>query len=180
MSNRGTMRSVMLDQAWDHIAQRDTARLWSMATVETDGWPSQRTVVLRGSDRVAGVLEFHTDARSHKVVQLAADHRASLMCWLPEAALQIRMQAEVSVRSGAEVKAVWDSVPSHARVAYGVVPASAVPIAGPEAYQTTSDPAAFAVLTCRAKQIDVLHLGEVHQRAIYSRDSDWVGQWVAP
>jgi len=170
----------MLDQAWDHIGRRDAARLWSLATIGTDGWPSQRTVVLRGSDRVAGVLEFHTDLRSPKVVQLAADHRASLMCWLPDIALQIRIKVDVSVRSGAEVEAVWDAVPTGARVAYGAMPAPSVPIAGPEAYQTTPDPAAFAVLTCCAKQIDVLHLGEVHQRAIYSRDSDWVGQWVAP
>lgn len=170
----------MLDQAWDHIVARNEARIWSLATQGTDDWPTVRSVVLRSADRVAGTLEFHTDLRSPKVADVQANPRAAILCWLPEAALQIRMQVNVRVDAGVDVQSKWDMVPIHARKAYGIMPASGTPIAMDRAYVTPADRAQFAVLTCTALHIDLLSLGETHLRATYSRQSDWAGQWVAP
>lgn len=169
-----------LSFAWDQINARDDARLWALSTVGEDGWPTARTVVLRGSDANLRALQFHTDLQSVKVKDLKSASEASLLCWLPTHKLQIRMRVNVSIQSGIVVSDVWNSVPDPSRQAYGTVPPPATPILGALDYTKPADPSAFAVLNCAADQIDLLHLGVAHRRAVFSNSDDWVGQWVAP
>ncbi|MCO4847028.1 MAG: pyridoxamine 5'-phosphate oxidase family protein [Yoonia sp.] len=166
--------------AWDQIGARDGARLWALSTTGRDGWPDARTVVLRGSDADQKTLQFHTDLYSEKVKDLQLTPSASLLCWLPTPMLQIRLRVNVRVQSGAAVSGIWENVPDPARQSYGTTPAPATPITSALDYTKPADPAAFAVLECAVDQIDLMHLGADHRRAIYSRGGDWAGQWVAP
>ena len=156
------------------------ARHVVFATQGNDGWPEARTVVLRAANRRSAELEVHTDLHSGKVSSLAALPRAALQVWDPQDRLQIRVQAEVTVHSGAEVAAVWAKVPDPSRQSYGVTPAPGEPIPQALAYTKEPDAATFAVLRCQIRAIDAVHLGERHRRARFLRADGWAGQWLSP
>ncbi|SEN95288.1 Pyridoxamine 5'-phosphate oxidase [Pseudorhodobacter antarcticus] len=156
------------------------ARHPTFATVTTDGWPDLRTVVLRGADPVAGMLEVHTDLRSAKVAALRAHPRAGVHVWDASAHLQSRLSVEVAVLTGPEVADIWARVPDPSRQSYGTTPAPGVPIAAALAYLKTPDAASFAVLRCRVVAIDAVHLGPDHRRARFEVGDGWAGQWLAP
>ncbi|SDT33811.1 pyridoxamine 5'-phosphate oxidase [Friedmanniella luteola] len=62
----------------------------TLATLGLDGGPSARTVLLSAVSEVG--FRFHTDARSTKARELAADDRVSLVIVLPERAQQLVVQ----------------------------------------------------------------------------------------
>jgi pyridoxamine 5'-phosphate oxidase len=172
-------------QTWDLLARgvadaTHPCRLPTVATVSPDGWPEARSMVLRAADPLAGVVMLHTDLYSSKLASLRATPRAALHIWVADAALQIRLQADVTINSGAGLRALWDKIPDHARQSYGVTPAPGTPIADALDYVKAPDPATFAVLVCRVMQIDLVHLGAQHRRAAYSRSDDWAGGWLSP
>jgi len=158
-----------------HPARRPT-----FATTSPEGWPEARTVVLRSADREAGEVSLHTDLYSDKIKSLRASPRAALHIWDAKQDLQIRLQAEVTIRSGPETQALWDQIPDHARQSYGVTPAPGTPIADSLAFDKAPDPATFAVLHCKVTHIDAVHLGERHRRCSFSRARQWRGQWLSP
>ena len=172
-------------QVWSRLVRgvgdrHAPARHPTLATVSAEGWPEQRTVVLRAADPGLGSLDIHTDLRSDKVASLRQLPRAALHVWDPAAHLQTRLAVTVEVLTGAEVGAVWAKVPDAARLGYGAVPAPGQAIAGPLDYQTHADPAAFAILRCRVVAIDALQLGTRHRRARFDAADNWAGQWVTP
>lgn len=170
---------------WDTFTQAagkadHPARLMALATLSPQGLPQVRTVVLRGVARATAELHVFTDARSSKVAELAAHPVAALMVWDPATRLQIRVQASVTLDQGAALQSIWDRLPPSARQDYGKRPAPGQPIPDALAYTTEPDPAAFTRLTCRAEEIDVLHLGKDHRRAVFARSGDWRGEWLVP
>ncbi len=175
----------VLGQVWSRLSRgvadrRALARHPTFATVSPAGWPEARTVVLRRADRAEAVLEVFTDLASGKVASLRAAPLAALHVWEPSPRLQIRVQAEVEILTGDAVAERWEGLTPEGRTSYGCVPPTGAPIAAALAYEKTSDPAAFAVLRCRAVSIDAVHLGEVHRRALYLREDGWAGEWLAP
>jgi hypothetical protein len=160
--------------------RRAPARHPTFATVSPLGWPEARTVVLRGADPAAAVLEIHTDLRSAKVAALRANPRAALHVWEAAAQLQIRIEAKVSILTGEEVAAIWARVPDPSRQSYGTTPAPGLPIAGSLDYDKTPDQATFAVLRCQVEAVDAVHLGPRHRRARFERASGFAGQWLSP
>jgi pyridoxamine 5'-phosphate oxidase len=85
----------------------DPARpLMTLATIDVGGAPSARTVLL--SEVTATGFAFHTDSRSHKAAELAADPRVCLTVVLPEDSHQIVVQGVASPQE-----------PSVSRAAYG-------------------------------------------------------------
>jgi general stress protein 26 len=149
------------------------ARNLVLATVGPDG-PEARTLVLRGADREAGTLEMHGDAASAKVAQLRADPRAAVHLWDAGASLQVRLRGEVEVISGEEADAAWERVPEGARFNYGGTPAPGEPIAAPVAHEPGAERGRFAMLRLRAREVEVLLLGERHLRAVFADGARWV------
>lgn len=158
-----------------HPARRPT-----FATVSPDGWPEARTVVLRSAAREEGIVTVHTDLYSDKIKSLRSNARAALHVWDEKQNLQIRLQAEVSIQSGAETRALWDKIPDHAQQSYGVTPPPGTSIETALDYVKEPDPETFAVLACKVMNIDAVHLGADHRRVSFSRNSHWVGQWLSP
>ena len=172
-------------KAWQLLSRgvadrRSAARHPTLATVAPDGWPQARTLVLRAADAALATLEVHTDKFSDKIVGLRDFPMAAIHVWDAKLRLQIRAQAEVFIISGVDADAAWASVPDPAREAYGTRPAPGTGIADALAYEKPGDRAAFAILHLRLRSLDLLHLGDDHRRAAYSRDRDWRGQWLAP
>ena len=159
----------------DHPARRPT-----FATLSPDGWPEARTVVLRSADPEIGAVTVHTDLFSDKIKSLTKTPRAALHVWDEDQQLQIRLQAEVTIQSGAVTRALWDEIPDHAQQSYGVTPPPGTAIEGSLDYVKAPDPATFAVLTCRVMHVDAVHLGAVHRRISFSRERQWTGQWLSP
>jgi pyridoxamine 5'-phosphate oxidase len=115
-----------------------------------------------------------------KMEALKAHPFAALHVWLPDADVQIRLTARVEIMSGSGVEAQWARVPPASRVSYGTEPAPGTPIDHVYAYEKPSIRARFVVLRCLVDQVDLVHLGARHRRAVFAREQDWVGSWVAP
>lgn len=68
--------SELPDAAWAKLEQAandptQMLRLMAVATVTSDGKPSNRMLVLRGADHQTGMVWFHTDKRSPKMSHLS-------------------------------------------------------------------------------------------------------------
>lgn len=173
------------EQVWTGLVRgahdrRAPARHPTLATVTCDGLPSVRTVVLRSVDRPTACLDIHTDLLSAKVAELRARPHAALHVWDQSAHLQVRLDADVAILSGAEAAGTWARVPEESRTSYGSIPEPGQPIESALAHTKNSDPDAFAVLRLQVLKIDALHLGREHRRARFDRSNGWQGQWLVP
>jgi pyridoxamine 5'-phosphate oxidase len=91
----------------------------SLATVSPDGWPSVRTVLLKGLDP-AGKAErgfvFYTNLDSHKGRDLKSTPRAALLFHWKSLRRQIRIEGTVTTVSTQEADAYFASRPRGARI----------------------------------------------------------------
>lgn len=152
----------------------------TLATVTAQGWPAARTVVLRTVDAQAASLGIYTDLNSAKVAELRAMPFAAVHSWNAAAHLQVRLEAEATVWTGADAVTDWGCVAEKSRTAYGGTPHAGHAIASARSYTKSADPAAFAVIRLRVMAMDVLHLGTEHRRARFDRADGWQGQWLVP
>ncbi len=177
--------TTLHDQVWTLLTRgvkdrRAAARHLTLATVSQDGKPQARTVVLRGADKANATLDVHTDIHSAKVAELRSNPFAALLVWDSSAHLQMRLDVDVAILTGAEVADVWARVPDLARLSYGSTPAPGQIVSHSLDYSKKPDQAAFAVLKMTIEAMDVVHLGPDHRRARFERTDNWNGQWLAP
>jgi hypothetical protein len=57
---------------------------------------------------------------------------------------------------------------------------SCIAINSPFEYQKLPEQDNFAVLRCDIRELDLLYLGDIHQRAIHRKGDPWTSRWVAP
>ena len=175
----------LYDHAWQRLVRgvhdrHAPARHPTLATVSPDGLPKARTVVLRAADKSLGRLEIHTNLHSSKIADLMARPVAALHVWDDGSRLQIRVEAEVEIASGAAVAEIWTRVPAWSRTAYASSHKPGPPIPSALAYDHSPDQSVFAVLHLNIRALDLLHLGANHRRAQFTRESGWAGQWLVP
>jgi len=87
----------------------------ALATVGADGWPSVRMVLLKGVDREAG-FTFHTNSRSRKGREMAANDAVALMLHWKSLRRQVRIEGRVSAASQAASDAYFASRGHQSRV----------------------------------------------------------------
>jgi len=168
---------------WEALARGVTARdapcrFAVLATVGDGG--AARMVVLRDCDATAATVEVHSDLMADKVAELRAEPRATLLFWLPGDQLQIRLRARFDVVSGATVEARWQGIPNGPRRAYGGMPPPGCALATPSDHDDTPQRDRFAVLIGAVQQIETLHFGTPHRRAVFRRADGFAGGWIAP
>lgn len=140
-----------------------------LASVDADGLPQARTVVLRRADAEARALTCFTDARSPKCADLQARPRAALVFWSQRLGWQLRITADARVATdGPAVQAAWERVrPSAAATDYLMPRAPGAPLD-----DTTTGPAGerhhLAIVQLEVRAIDWL---ELH------RDGHRRGRW---
>lgn len=157
---------------------RAPARFVTLATVGQTG-AEARIVVLRGVDEDAATVTFHSDGRAGKVGELSTNPNATALIWDPEARLQIRLRLAMDARTGTPDE--WAALSDSNRQLYGGAPAPGAPLDTPEAHAIAPDASQFFVLTGPITQIETLLLGEaLHQRALFTREDDFRGQWITP
>jgi hypothetical protein len=166
-----------------------------VATINAQGLPAQRVMILRYVDWTARTLRFHTDARATKVNE-AHNAPISVLFYDPDAKIQLRLSGHSRIeRKGALVDAAWDQATLFARRCYltesapgqvSDVPTSGLP-AAMEGQQPTADdiiPARsnFALLLMEFDSIEWLYLAnQGHRRARWRwREDEWQGCWLIP
>ncbi|AHM03414.1 pyridoxamine 5'-phosphate oxidase-related protein, FMN-binding protein [Roseibacterium elongatum DSM 19469] len=169
----------MFDMVWGHLSRgvsdrRHPARHPTLATIGPDG-PDMRTLVLRAAHRDSARLDLHTDAASPKYAQIRRDPLIALHVWIPKARLQIRARGLARLEPGDP--ALFAALPPEAQANYG---GPAPGTAGPHTQPPTPDASRFALIRCQVTQIDALLLADPHQRALYTAETGWQGQWIAP
>ena len=90
------------------VAEPDAATL---ATVDPNGRPSARVVLLRGLDLEHGAALFYTNRESRKGRALAATPFASLVLYWDRLARQARLEGPVTLASDAESDAYYAARP---------------------------------------------------------------------
>jgi pyridoxamine 5'-phosphate oxidase len=179
------------------INRRAAAHHPVVATVDTDGVPQQRVMILRHVDWVSRELRFHTDRRSAKIGQAKGAQIASMLIYDESAKVQLRMTGSIRVLSNGIADDAWASSTTFARRCYMAVdapggvsesPTSGLPewIEGkqPDEAQLSDARANFAVLIVTVERLEWLYLANAgHRRAWWHWDDaacDWSGGWLVP
>ncbi len=103
-SDEPALDPLALAAAWLPAAGEERA-LMTLSTIDDDGFPRSRTVMLSEFDGER--FFFHTDARSRKVADLAANPRVSLTVLWPGFTRQLVVQGTAEVAPAAEVEAAY-------------------------------------------------------------------------
>lgn len=181
-------RQFWADLSASAADRRAALRTPVLATKTVAGAPTQRILVLRKIDPPRATLTLHTDARSAKCAEIAADPAVSLLFWDPERQIQRRLDglAEI-IDAGPAHAAAWAAVPPTARWSYGAEPPPGTPLGPDDAQRWESDTAAagaFRLLSVRLRRLDQLTLDPAgHRRAVLHWSETGApdgGHWAAP
>jgi pyridoxamine 5'-phosphate oxidase len=167
-----------------------------VASIDADGLPQQRVMVLRKCVEADATMRFHTDLRSAKVNEIGAGARVNILGYDATAKIQIRASGLASVTGVGDVAdTAWvASSPSSrrcylTRYAPGSVadkPMSGLPASlesrVPERSETEAGRANFAVLTVKLDRLEWLYLAhDGHVRARFADEGGtWKGEWLIP
>jgi pyridoxamine 5'-phosphate oxidase len=168
----------------------------TVATVGSDGLPHQRTMVLRAVDPTQGMLRFHTDIRSHKVSDLAANNVVSVLAYDAKSKVQVRLTGTAEVeQDGPTAGAAWANTSPSSRRAYLVEPGPGTkvdqPMSGlgekweglvPSLEDSEAGRGPFAVMIVTLNRLEWLTLAASgHRRVVFDRvNGEWRGQWLIP
>jgi hypothetical protein len=185
----------VLDALWTRIEQAQDGRwgpwaLPTLVTVADDGSPGARVLALRGVDRATRRFEFHTDARSDKLRDVAVERRVALLFFDRGDALQARFDGTCQVHHADPVAAAaWRDVSGLRRRGCAVEAEPGSPLDAPQVYATLDatpgDDAGFtnfAVLAVEVDAVDWLWLGpQDMRRARFAWiGGHWSSSWIVP
>jgi len=168
-------------------------RPMAVATVTSDGKPSNRTLVLRGADRSSGLVWFHTDRRSPKMRHLEARPYVSALGYDAHDQVQIRLDGEVTLHYDDRLtNHHWEQVSMAVRYAYGLPHGPGEPLQQPdprfqvmhrqqelgEVHRAREN---FVVIQVRVDTIDWLQVGSTGQiRAVLRAATGWKAEPLVP
>lgn len=118
-----------VDQWWRWYDEARTAGLYEpnsmvLATVDDDGLPDARIVLLRGADRAG--FQFFTNYTSAKARQVARHPACALTFGWLELQRQVRVRGRIAQLDAAASDAYWASRPRESQVASAASPQSTV------------------------------------------------------
>ena len=95
-------------EAWDIVEagvtnRKSPAHTPTVGTVDEDGTPQLRIMILRAVLRDSRTLRFHTDARSDKIAQLQQGAAASVLVYDAAAKAQIRLSGRAQIAAQGNV-----------------------------------------------------------------------------
>lgn len=193
----------LYDSAWRELeAAVDDAEdgfHWPVvSTIDLDGTPSTRTVVLRAADAASSTLRFHTDRRAPKVAQLRKLDCVGVHFFCRERMRQLRVRATAYLHeTGAVADADWARLPVTSRKCYlaplaptcatdqwtANLPADLVAGQLPDLARTELGRANFCVVRLSVHAIDVLQIRRAgHSRASFTCDEGRLAaaSWLTP
>lgn len=167
----------------------DRPRVAALATVDAQGHPQARMVVIRRIEP-DGSCWIATDARSAKVEQLRHTPRAELVVWLAGRREQFRVAGPVSIVTQADADPrrlqLWQDLSDPARGLF-FSPAPGTPrLVDPAAFTEAAPagrraPESFQLLILHPERVEHLQLMPFpHQRVRWSRAPDWRAEPLNP
>ena len=105
-------------------AEGEDANAMTLATVDSQGFPHARVVLLKGADDQG--LKFFSNYHSHKGSELANVPQAALVFWWPSLARQIRVEGSVEQVSEQESDGYFASRPRASQLGAWVATQSVV------------------------------------------------------
>lgn len=191
--------------AWAALAAAATDpasgfRYLALCSVDANGAPQARMVVLRRADPSTRLLEIHTDARSPKWREMSAEPRVSMLGFCAQLRLQLRLQGVVALDApgSAGAERAWDRLPAWTRQTYAGGPPGdeaafppvddSVPPSTPQVAEVRAQVADgkshFGVATFRARTLDWFELRrQDNRRACFDYGADGLltnERWVNP
>ena len=185
-------------------------KIWSMLDVAVTNRSSQfripaficgdqsdfdgRIVVLRKSDQLNNLVQFHSDIRSYKILKLKNNKNASLLFYDKEEKIQVRLKVECIINHDNEItKESWLKTGHISRKCYlvdnGPGTESPTPTSGlkPELdnFEFTMEQSEegyknFTVIQCKIKSIEWLYLAaKGHRRARFDLEKN-KESWLVP
>jgi pyridoxamine 5'-phosphate oxidase len=159
----------------------DPGSVWhtpTLANLDDAGFASQRSVVMRGWDQAARVIEIHTDIRSAKYEAFEENPKASLHGW--DSARRIRQHTNDVV-----AQAAWQRLRPASRATYGVLPGPGTALRHPHDTRQSDEIqsfAAFCVIQMTVHDLEWLRLEQgSHARARFHWDNGiQASTWLVP
>jgi len=185
-------------QMIDHgaIDRRSPIHTPIIASIDSDGYPNQRIMVLREFDAKSQILRFHTDARSPKIQEITNNNAMSILAYDPHKRIQLKLYGEGQIiKEGNAVIEAWIQTDVMGRRCYLCEPGSGTmvsqPMSGisnalqsrrPTLEESETGRKNFAVLLIKIHQIDWMHLNSQGNRAASFKKTDggWNGHWIIP
>ncbi|MDH3665966.1 MAG: pyridoxamine 5'-phosphate oxidase family protein [Paracoccaceae bacterium] len=188
---------TILRFVWDELTRAATDgasqfRHAQVATIGAQGWPQSRTVILRHADEAAREVGFHTDCRSAKAGEIAAQSQVAVTAYDRPQGIQIRLWGQADLHNADDrAREAWTALYAPLRAPYrtNFPPGSPVEVAGTadptDAARSPEDPdkgfTNFAFVPVRTVRLEYLHLRPTgHRRARFDWGSGWQGRWLAP
>ena len=189
---------VLAHEAWARLAQAaddptHPMRLFLLATVDADGVPDARLMVLRGAGRRLGKIWFYTDRRSEKVDQLRKRPELCAVAYDRRDGVQLRLRGAATIHElNSEAAQHWSQTSTVVRALYASPDAPGRPLRLPDPRLMTIKHALdagaeavarqnFAVIETLVQTIEWLQLKDDDQRrAILHASTGWAVQPLAP
>jgi hypothetical protein len=175
-----------LDAAWRFLEggvheRQSPAHHPLIATIGLDGAPRSRVMILRAVDPLARSLRVHTDIRSDKVAEIAADPRIAATIYDPAQKVQLRLAGRAEIHHWNDTaELAWQASQRMSRACYSIAPASGSEIGAAGAYTMpdsanidalASGYANFAAVVMTIESLEWLYLAfEGHRRARFTWD----------
>lgn len=182
--------AASLDMAWQ-LWGRGTVDRHSafhapvVTSVDAEGNPQARTMILRAVNREARTMRFYTDVRSAKINHWKLKPRACILGYDTSKKIQLRVNGPV-VLHVADAVAVdaWRGSRPESRAAYGVKIAPRTVVDTPDDAPQINDEGRenFAVALVHVESLEWVYLNaEGNRRAIFSwAGSELESNWLQP
>lgn len=156
-----------------------------VSTVDAEGAPQARIMVLRAFDPDLMLLRFFTDSRSPKFSELKANPKIQLVFYDGALRLHMRVSGRASLHEKNMVTdGLWSQLPEFGRGDYLTQQAPGTEI--PDPSQAWPDESMgsdnFALIDVKINEVDWLKLSRSgHKRAWLSfANGDFKGRWITP
>lgn len=167
------------------------SRFFQLATIATDHYPANRTVVFRGFRQDSNDLQIISDARSQKNAHLQAHPQAEICWYFTKSREQFRFRGRITVidhkNTGLAMlrQSVWEQISDSARSLFFWPDPKAERSKDdfPETPPVDTIPETFTVLLFSPEQVDYLTLkGDPQNRYLYVLDAEenWLVREVNP
>ena len=163
-----------------------------ISTIDKDGFPSSRTVVLRKIDKKNKIISFNTDIRSNKWNEIINNNKVSLSIYDTSKKTQIRILGKAIVNYKNKIwESAWNSTPRMSRECYSTPYSPSTVISKPEDIDLnlkkikTEDYEKYKInfgrIDIHIYSLDWLYLVHSgHRRAKFIYDKEVSMVWIAP
>lgn len=162
----------------------------TLVSLRDDGSPTARTVVLRALDLENRTIRFHTDLRSSKSREIAAEPRVALHIYDRDRKIQLRIEGLAVLHADDEMAVnAWRATRPFSRQCYRTAPAPGETISHPSdigVHPNADDPEAgrdnFVAVSVRIDAIEWLYLAASgHRRARFEwHKTGFRAVWLVP